>query len=79
MFYIINQVVAANIVNACVVLHNMCITDAAPDPEEEDNVIDYGVYEPDELPRQRDNARVNPDLLAARQLQRNRILNHFLN
>lgn len=73
--------VAAKIVNACVVLHNMCITAGIPEPQEDhEDEIDYGIYAPVALVReQRQNARVNHDLLAARELRRNIINNHFSN
>nr|CAI5866020.1 unnamed protein product [Callosobruchus analis] len=71
--------VAATIVNACVVLHNMCIIATVPDPQEDDEGdIDFGIYAQRPASEdQRHNPRVNMDLLAARQLRQNIINNHF--
>nr|CAI5845545.1 unnamed protein product [Callosobruchus analis] len=71
--------VAATIVNACVVLHNMCIIATVPDPQEDDEGdIDFGIYAQRTASEdQRHNPRVNMDLLAARQLRQNMINNHF--
>lgn len=69
--------VAAKIVNSCVVLHNMCIAAGIPEPEEEENV-DYGIYAPEINQHHELQDRVHPDLAAARQLQRNIIMNHFV-
>nr|CAI5851449.1 unnamed protein product [Callosobruchus analis] len=72
--------VAATIVNACVVLHNMCIIATVLEPQEDDEEgdIDFGNYAQRPASEyQRHNSRVNMDLLAARQLRQNIINNHF--
>nr|CAI5850117.1 unnamed protein product [Callosobruchus analis] len=72
--------VAATIVNACVVLHNMCIIVTISDTQEEDEEgdIDFGIYAQRLASEdQRHNLRVNMDLLGARQLRQNIINNHF--
>lgn len=68
---------AGKIVNSCVVLHNMYISNNVPEQEpiELENV-DYGVYAVEVALDP--VGRVNPDLAAARQLQQNIINNHFL-
>lgn len=69
---------AAKIVNACVVLHNMCIAAGVPEPEEgEEENIDFGIFAPDLNDDGLQN-RVHPDLAAARRLQQNIIRNHFM-
>lgn len=73
--------VAAHIINACVVLHNMCIEAGVPEPQDEDediDIVDYGIYAPMPLVGEHINARVNQDLLAARELRMNIVNNHFL-
>lgn len=58
----------------------MCIENGveAPDPEENIQNIDYGIYAVQN--HEDDGIRgVNPDLAAARHLQQNIINNHFLN
>lgn len=73
--------IAASIINACVVLHNMYIEAGVPEPLEDENVvdIDYGIYAPLALVReQTSNAMANHDLLEARELRWNIINNHFL-
>lgn len=73
--------VAATIINACVVLNNMCIEAEVPDIQDEDEdiaIIDYGIYAPMPLAGgQINNTRVNQDLVAARELRMNIINNHF--
>lgn len=73
--------VASQIVNACVVLHNICIYHNVPDPEEEegDDQIDFGyiVNTPHENEENNQARRINPHLVEARQLQRRIIRNHF--
>lgn len=71
------------IINAGVILHNMCIENNVPLANDED-LLDpnYGIYnieyhDDDKNDDQRMN-RVNPDLVAGRQLKRNIIYNHFL-
>ena len=71
---------AGLIVNACCVLHNICIDNNIPQPDRGDLVDpDWGMYDYHE-PREEENRGmgiVNPDLVAARQLQRRIIRNHF--
>lgn len=67
---------AANITKACCVLHNMCIARNIPDLEQHEEV-DYDIN----LGPHRDifdNENANPDLHAARNIQR-RIINTFVN
>ncbi|KAK4872613.1 hypothetical protein RN001_014642 [Aquatica leii] len=74
--------VASQIVNACVVLHNICIYHNVPDPEEEegDDQIDFGyiVNTPHENEENNQARRINPHLVESRQLQRRIIRNHFV-
>lgn len=68
---------AAKIVNACVLLHNLCINGNVPEPEQEEEIWDYGLYQVPQNFEPRD--RINPDLIAGRQI-RQRIINiHFNN
>ncbi|XP_050312878.1 putative nuclease HARBI1 [Anthonomus grandis grandis] len=74
--------VAANIINTCVVLHNMCLHYNIPEPENDEELLvaDFGMYMP--LGQLQENeggyaGRVNPDLHAARILQRRIIQTHF--
>lgn len=67
--------VAGNIVNACAILHNMCIENNVAEPVEAPN-MDLGIY-PIENYGHREG--MNPDLEAARQLQEGIIRNHFHN
>lgn len=52
----------------------MCIGANLPEPEEEN--VDYGIYAPEIHEHEQD--RVHPDLVAARHLQQNIIMNHFI-
>lgn len=68
---------AAKIVNACCVLHNLCLERNIPDVQEphvEDP--DYGMYNTPNVLENMPNI-MNPDLTAARTLQQNIIANHF--
>lgn len=71
---------AGKIINACCVLHNMCIHNNIPEPDEEDENIDLGMYampnnemevEEDQHPNR------NPDLVEGRRLQQHIIRNYF--
>ncbi|KMQ88281.1 nuclease harbi1 [Lasius niger] len=67
--------VCSKIINACTVLHNMCIHDNVPLPEAEDEVLDFGmdgVNEPgiDILNR-------NHELIAGRRIRNNLIRQYF--
>lgn len=70
---------AGQIINACVVLHNMCIANNIPEPDPNElEEPDYGLYALENIERDARIRPVNPDLAAARQLQQNIINNHFL-
>lgn len=73
---------ATRIINACVVLHNICIQNNVQEPEGEEIPVDFGMFfqgggedNEDVVVRR----RVNPQLMQARQLQRTLINNHFTN
>lgn len=62
--------------NACTVLHNMCIENNEILPREDDiaqNDIDFGIYEPLRI---EGNEMVDDDLTAGRRVQQ-RIINNF--
>lgn len=72
---------ACKIINACVVLHNMCIFHkvAEPDPDAEDEEIDWGIYDNINLAENeviQENAvrRVNPELADGRSARRKFIM-----
>lgn len=70
----------AKIVVACCVLHNMCINANVPQPDDEENDIDFGIYNMEDAHQNVNDEpvrRMNPDLIAGRQLQRQIIQNHF--
>lgn len=74
---------AARIVNACTVLHNMCVQANVPEPEIDDE-YDFGIYEHQPfqahpLVQDARNARVHPDLAKARFMQQQIITSHFRN
>ena len=62
---------AAKIVNACCVLHNMFIANNVPEPplDAEDENQDYGLYPPEQLRDEARVGRVNPELEAGRRVQ----------
>ncbi|XP_030758026.1 putative nuclease HARBI1 [Sitophilus oryzae] len=69
-----DPVMAGKIINACCVLHNLCIDNNIPEADEPHEVQepDYGIYAAHNYV---DNIRaVNPDLVAARETQRNIII-----
>ncbi|KAH1016969.1 hypothetical protein HUJ05_007710, partial [Dendroctonus ponderosae] len=67
---------AGKIINACVVLHNMCVKASMPEPEE--NPIERAdLLELSNMERSNDPRLVNPDLDAARRLQREIAATHF--
>lgn len=73
---------ASLIINACVVLHNMCINHNIPEPDldEELENVDFGIDNfIDEQPGQRirNQRRINPDLEAGRRKQTLVINGHF--
>lgn len=66
---------AGKIVNACTVLHNMCIENNLPVPEIEDDVeIDFGMYEDH---NNYANVQGDVNLVAGRRLQNTIINNYF--
>lgn len=69
-------IMAGKIVNACVVLHNMCIDNNIPEPEEEENIhIDYGQDIGHLIPIDAQDG-INADLAAGRRV-RQQIVNTF--
>ncbi|KAI4458242.1 hypothetical protein MML48_7g00007270 [Holotrichia oblita] len=65
--------IAGKIVNACVVLHNMCINNDVPEVDMEENNVDYGIGV-----NGRNEFNVNNiDLVAARQLLQTIADTHF--
>lgn len=72
---------AGKIINACTVLHNICINNNNPPPPqlEPGENVDFGIYNNDDnnvyVPHNR-NIR-NPDLVAGERIQRTIIRNHF--
>ncbi|XP_044751420.1 putative nuclease HARBI1 [Coccinella septempunctata] len=76
---------AGKLINACVVLHNICVENnmPEPDPEIEDDLLDldYGIYA---IGNENDTggaggmARVNPELVEGRRI-RNIVMNYFQN
>lgn len=71
---------AGLIINACVVLHNLCIINNVPevelDPEEE---FDFGIYENIANVHEDINNRINPELRAGRNRRDQLIRTHFIN
>lgn len=68
---------AGKIVNACCILHNLCLERNIPEPDEPHmEEPEYGMYNNpnfiDIMPQ-----LINPDLVAGRNLQQNIIANHF--
>ena len=72
---------ASKIINACVILHNMCIENQVPlleiDPEDEIDGIDFGMYDDLEDPIYEANLRVNNDKAEGRRLRQRIIRNFF--
>ncbi|KAJ8917089.1 hypothetical protein NQ315_013008 [Exocentrus adspersus] len=64
---------ASRIINACIVLHNMCIINNVELPQDGDDVQ---VINEDENDIFEDNNQVNPHLLDGRRIQR-RVINYF--
>ena len=57
--------VASNIINACTILHNMCIEHNLPEPDMEDDInnFDFGIYPHENNAAAVENiGRVHPDL-----------------
>lgn len=72
--------VCSKIINACAVLHNMCLHGNMPNPEEEagDEEVDFGIFH-DDFEEPNYGPRQNPDLVAGRNLQHRIIQNYFAN
>ncbi|KAJ8969910.1 hypothetical protein NQ314_001527 [Rhamnusium bicolor] len=73
---------AAKIINTCIILHNMCLHYNIPEPEYDEEVFnaDFGMHMVLEQLQENegsDAGRVNPDLNAARILQKRIIRTHF--
>lgn len=71
-----SPVKASKIVNACTILHNMCIENNEVLPRENliaENNIDFGVFEPI---LNEGNEMANDDLTAGRRIQQ-RLINNF--
>lgn len=62
---------ASQIINACVVLHNICIENNIPEPQPIEHVedFDFGLYNGDNNNVQNDNHCLNPELAAGRRLR----------
>lgn len=73
---------AGQIINACVVLHNICVQNNMPEPDPEvgDELLDLGMYDNigDDNRIGGGMARVNPELVEGRRV-RNVVMNHFQN
>ncbi|CAI6356221.1 unnamed protein product [Macrosiphum euphorbiae] len=68
---------ASKIINACVTLHNICITNNVPEPIDEiTNDVDLGMHYVEE--NHLNFQQVNPDLLAGRRMQHQIINNYFM-
>ncbi|KAJ8958352.1 hypothetical protein NQ314_006413 [Rhamnusium bicolor] len=66
--------------NTCIILHNMCIDNNVPEPDDDENIdFDFGIYAAHENIIDEIGVRVNPDLVAGRQLQREIIRVHSSN
>ncbi|KAJ8909980.1 hypothetical protein NQ315_008241 [Exocentrus adspersus] len=68
---------AAKIVNACTILHNLCIEYGIPEVELEEDEVDYGMFDVPYNEVYVPGVRVNPDLAEARMLRNRIINNHF--
>lgn len=68
---------AAKIVNTCVLLHNLCVKNNVPVPEQEEDYWDYGIYQIPQNDEPPDQERINPDLAAGRQIRQTIINIHF--
>lgn len=61
---------ASKIVNACVLLHNLCIEHNIPEPDEIEDFGNLGMYEPEfDNPVNPEGIRINPELAAGRRLR----------
>lgn len=75
-----NPEFAGHIVNACVVLHNMCTEHNVPEPLDNDvENIDYGMYAPENIAQDGNDpvGNVNAELAAGRRLRAEIIRRHF--
>lgn len=70
---------AGKIINACCVLHNLCIQNNIPEVDELHEVEepDYGMYAAENY-QDYIQRPINQDLVTAREIQRNIMLNNFL-
>lgn len=61
---------ASKIINACVVLHNLCIDHNVPEVDEDDNIeeMDLGIYVPI-INNDENIQRINPELAEGRRLR----------
>lgn len=72
--------VASKIINSCVVLHNMCVENNLPLPDDDyDLHMDFGMLNERPMEVEATVGRLNPDLTKARVMQRRIIRNFFLN
>lgn len=69
----------SRIINACTVLHNMCVKYEISEPQlkKEDEFLDFGIYNDNVNERNQENLRVNPELIAGRRFRRILIRNYF--
>lgn len=70
---------ACKIINACIILHNMCIANNVPDPDE-DNMddLDLGLILGQQIDVPQGMRRVNPELAKGREMQQNLIQKYFM-
>lgn len=73
---------ASKIINACTVLHNICILNKLPDPEpeDEDEHVDFGFFHENVADHNNIDAaerRANPELLEGRKIRNAIIQNYF--
>lgn len=70
--------VCSKIINACTVLHNMCIHDNVPPPEGQDEVLDFGMNVMDNI-NEPEIAIINRnhELTAGRRIRNNLIRQYF--
>ena len=74
---------ACKIINACIVLHNMCISNNIPEPNNDDlRDVDFGMFGGYEDEQQEANnivRRINPELAEGQRSRRNLINRNFVN
>lgn len=69
--------VASRIINSCVVLHNMCIEGKVPLLCPEEEIFDFGLDINDNGNGNAEHNRINPELVAGRNLRRLLVQNMF--